>query len=134
MTTEPFDWSSASPEERRAYAEAKTRAECEAQGIPFRLEDPVVADRIATLIRSATRRRERPFDFQRLEARAGLHLSALARALGRHRPQLYRWRAHGLTVDQADGLALRLGLHPVEIWGEDWWRVTLAPIDEEVSA
>lgn len=51
----PFDWSSASPEERRAYAERTTRAECKAQGIPFRLEDPVVADRIATLVRAARR-------------------------------------------------------------------------------
>lgn len=30
--------------------------------------------------------------------------------------QLYRWRRTGLTVEQADVLAIRAGFHPAEVW------------------
>jgi hypothetical protein len=32
------------------------------------------------------------------------------------RRQVYRWRHDGLTLAQADALACRFGLHPVEVW------------------
>lgn len=33
-----------------------------------------------------------------------------------------RWRA-GAGVDRrtADEVAVRLGLHPAEVWGDEWW-------------
>lgn len=45
----------------------------------------------------------------------------LARRTGVHARQLHRLRVHGLTAVQADELAVRLGHHPVELWGERWW-------------
>jgi hypothetical protein len=42
----------------------------------------------------------------------------LALRLGVHRSQLYRWRRYGVTVDQADTLACRVGRHPAELWPE----------------
>jgi len=51
--------------------------------------------------------------------------------LGVTREQVHRWRYKGLGIDQADALAVRLGLHPVEIW-PDWYRVTV-PTDEEIA-
>jgi hypothetical protein len=36
--------------ERADTVEVKTRAECEAQGIPFLVDDPVALDRIARII------------------------------------------------------------------------------------
>jgi hypothetical protein len=33
-----------------------------------------------------------------------------------------RLRAKGLDVDQADRYATRVGLNPVEVWGDDWWQ------------
>lgn len=32
---------------------------------------------------------------------------------------------HGLTVTQADRLAIRCGFHPAEVYGDLWWQHTL---------
>lgn len=40
----------------------------------------------------------------------------LARRLGVHVRQLYRWRHRGLTAERADVLAVRIGLHPALVW------------------
>lgn len=41
---------------------------------------------------------------------------------GLHPRQWLRFVHHGtLTVDQADRLATRIGLHPCEVWGDLWW-------------
>lgn len=32
-----------------------------------------------------------------------------------------RWRATGIPWHRADAMACAIGLHPSEIWGEDWW-------------
>lgn len=40
--------------------------------------------------------------------------------------QTHRWKARGwLSEVQADRVATRLGLHACEIWGDDWWRVSV---------
>lgn len=44
-----------------------------------------------------------------------------ARLFRVHPRQLYRWREKGLTVDQADELAVLVGVHPSEVWGDVWW-------------
>lgn len=43
-------------------------------------------------------------------------VTVLAARLGVDRAQVYRWRAYGVTVDQADELAARLNRHPAEVW------------------
>lgn len=53
MSGRPFDYASATEEERRAYAERVTRAERKAQGLPSKIDDPVVAERIASIFRSS---------------------------------------------------------------------------------
>lgn len=35
-----------------------------------------------------------------------------------------RWRAEGIELYNADTWAIRLGYHPIEIWGQDFYRVT----------
>jgi lambda repressor-like predicted transcriptional regulator len=50
-------------------------------------------------------------------------VSALARALGRDRSQVGKWRRRGVSLDRADAIAVALGLHPVEVWPE-WYTVT----------
>lgn len=50
-------------------------------------------------------------------------VSTLARALGRQRTLVARWRSGGLPLDSADGVAIALGLHPVEVW-PDWYALT----------
>lgn len=57
-----------------------------------------------------------------LVARYG-SIRALADALDRDRGQVQKWRERGVTVLSADGLAVALGLHPVEVW-PDWYEVT----------
>lgn len=42
--------------------------------------------------------------------------AAVARHLGVDDRQVYRWRDYGITPDQADGFAVRLGFHPLELW------------------
>lgn len=44
-----FDWSSASPAQRRAYVARVNDAECAAQGLPRRITDPVALHRLAAL-------------------------------------------------------------------------------------
>lgn len=35
--------------------------------------------------------------------------------------QVWNWRAKGLNQDQADRAAFALGVHPVEVWGNDYY-------------
>lgn len=44
----------------------------------------------------------------------------VADALGIAPRTAYRWRSEGIPVDDADRLAIALGMHPIEIWGDDW--------------
>lgn len=52
-------------------------------------------------------------------------VSTLARALGKDRMQVSRWRRDGVPVVSADHIAVALGMHPVEVW-PDWYEVTAA--------
>lgn len=50
-------------------------------------------------------------------------VSAVLRPFGDNVYRAY-WRAKRagtITVWQADRLACALGVHPCELWGEDWW-------------
>lgn len=47
--------------------------------------------------------------------------SALARRVGCARRTVARWAHAGLMPAVADEVAARLGLHPADIWGDDWW-------------
>ena len=46
---------------------------------------------------------------------------ATAALLGVAPRTVTRWRLDGLTWAQADELAVRIGLHPLEVWGTAWW-------------
>lgn len=35
-----------------------------------------------------------------------------------------RWASEGIPIYKADQIANALGLHPAEIWHDDWWRAT----------
>lgn len=48
----------------------------------------------------------------------------LAGDLGQNLQQIYRWRRNGITTQQADQLAVRIGSHPALIW-PDWTFVDL---------
>lgn len=63
----------------------------------------------------AEERQGRPID--------GASHCAMARRLGTSAKQLYRWLRYGVTHDQADELAVALGLHPLNVW-PDWQAVT----------
>jgi hypothetical protein len=61
------------------------------------------------------------------------HLDApeAAAKLGVSDDSIRQWRSRGTTklfVDRADQYAVRLGLHPALIWGDDWW--SLPEVDE----
>lgn len=59
----------------------------------------------------------RPFRLEALlEVLGDPELRQLALDLDVGERWLYRARDHGLTVDQADALAIRIGLHPCEVW------------------
>lgn len=57
----------------------------------------------------------------------------IGEALGVGRRLIGEWRQeqdHLLNDYRADDLATRIGAHPCEVWGDDWWR--LAPDEEEM--
>lgn len=46
-----------------------------------------------------------------------------ARLMGVSDRSVCRWRSgfHGVHPKVADEVAVRLGFHPAEVWGDDWW-------------
>lgn len=59
--------------------------------------------------------------FGALERLAGGSCAAeTALSLGVHPRQVYRWRHEGLAWERADELAVRIGMHPLNVWGTDW--------------
>jgi hypothetical protein len=49
---------------------------------------------------------------------------AVAEALGCNRAMVNKWRndkAYMISCWRADRMAIRIGLHPALIWGEQWW-------------
>lgn len=52
----------------------------------------------------------------------GFTMSMCADLLDVARETLQIWKRDGVPVYSADKAAVRLGLHPVEIWGADWWQ------------
>jgi hypothetical protein len=82
----------------------------------------------------ARRRVARPFPLDALVLSSGaVSLLAFARRAGVHNRQVHRWRSEGLTLAQADTLACRLGLHPVEVWPVEYGAAGDAPAPDEVS-
>ena len=61
------------------------------------------------------------FPFSDLEARLGhCATKVIAARLGVSTRTVWRWRAAGLTADQADRAAIAAGWHPGSIW-DTWW-------------
>ena len=55
------------------------------------------------------------------EAGEPLSRNEHARRLGINNKQVYRWDRGGMPPVSADRVAIGLGLHPFELWGDDWW-------------
>lgn len=57
-----------------------------------------------------------------IDATAGRRLTTTKHAeyIGHDEAQVYRWRQTGLRLHDADRLATRLGVHPVELWGDEY--------------
>ena len=67
----------------------------------------------------------RPFTLDPLFLASGATTFAgFARQIGIARKNVYHARHQGLTEAQADRWAHRLGLHPCEVWGDQWWNQT----------
>lgn len=62
----------------------------------------------------------RRFPYDRLIQRSGMSRSALRMKVGISGESARRYESEGLTVWQADRLAVRLGFHPANVW-PDWW-------------
>lgn len=52
----------------------------------------------------------------------------LAEKVGVDRKTIVRWRRHGVTWDNADRLAARLGWHAETLWPDEWARLTDAAV------
>lgn len=52
-------------------------------------------------------------------------LVVLAEVVGVGRTAVWKWRHNGLSVEQADRIAVRLGLHPSCLWPE-WYKLPVA--------
>ena len=57
--------------------------------------------------------------FEVVRFRGGL--AELARRTGEHPRQVQRWKHRGIPLERADSMAIALGLHPAEVWGDEWW-------------
>ena len=61
-----------------------------------------------------------------IDAQAGepVPLRQVADILGVHNKQVHRWTRLDLCLDHADRAAIRLGVHPTAIWGDQFWAGT----------
>lgn len=85
--------------------------------------------------------RGRPFSFDPvlvLMERRGVVAEDLGRAaaapsdgLSRSacRKRVDRWKVQGLTVDEADRVAVALGEHAWDVWGEAWWALPTVDLE-----
>lgn len=48
----------------------------------------------------------------------------VANRLGISRATLLRWKTRGISLTAGDRVAVRLGVHPLFIWGGDYWKAT----------
>lgn len=60
----------------------------------------------------------------------------IASLCGVSRETVTRWRSGStatITAHAADHMAVRMGMHPAEIWGEHWWNIPdiLDPADRK---
>lgn len=55
------------------------------------------------------------------QLRAGNAAQTIADAAGVCRRTVDRWRHKGLDEATADRIAVALGYHPCEVWGDAWW-------------
>lgn len=76
------------------------------------------------------RTRPRPYPFAPIDEATTLADHDLAARLHISGWQLRRCRAEGCTVEEADRFAVRLGLHPCELWGWGWFADALTPMDD----
>jgi hypothetical protein len=49
--------------------------------------------------------------------------TVVAEACGTTRNAMRRWPENGINPVVADRICARLGLHPADVWGDDWWRI-----------
>ena len=53
---------------------------------------------------------------------ADCSMAILSEFVGCSRITVGRWGRQGVPVSVADEVACALGLNPVEVWGDEWWR------------
>ena len=53
----------------------------------------------------------------------GSHAGTISELTGYNRKRLDRWRREGIPLEDADRIAVALGLHPASIW-ERWYEVS----------
>lgn len=53
----------------------------------------------------------------------GMSIIDAAEIIGMAPASMHRWFADGVvpSIAKADQAAVALGLHPVQIWGDEWW-------------
>lgn len=63
--------------------------------------------------------------FEPLARFIGLEQSSrsLAKIVDRHDGTVRKWRIHGVPEQDADRIAVLLGVHPSAIWGDAWFAI-----------
>lgn len=46
---------------------------------------------------------------------------ATSQTIGISMRTIHRWQNHGIPESMADHVAIAFGLHPANIWPEQWW-------------
>ena len=59
-------------------------------------------------------------------------IGIVARLTGMNRRALYRYRRDGLSIWQADDIAVNLGVHPSAIW-HNWYELTAVLGEDEAQ-
>lgn len=61
---------------------------------------------------------------------SGFTVRDLERVGGKCRGQIQHWKRDGrVPLEQADELAVRVGLHPASVWGDLYWAVSEAAVE-----
>lgn len=97
------------------------------------IADVMTDEELEELVRLSSALRGHRWPWAPLGAVLGGSVRMQAEILDRHQRQVSRWRSYGLSDEQADQCAIRLGLHPRDIWS-GWDDVAMAVDHEEAAA
>lgn len=71
---------------------------------------------------ATTQRTHHRYSYEAFEQAVNLDcIRATSQTIGISMRTIHRWKIHGIPEDMVDHVAVAFGLHPANIWPDQWW-------------